>query len=667
MRPAVVPRTSEMRITRHVVRLALAALILPGCKHASPVPARETRAADRPAAAEHASAAGCGDDIVVTVRPAPTGRGGIESQLVMPVERLLRRVPRVARVETATGASFVQFVAHVRPLDRNRADALLRDVISAGRSGDHASGAGALSGRIYRMLAGRDRRKVMSKLPASGPITPASVKGPTMIRLVEALERLDRRELRGRIERAVAHAHLPALGGQDPQILVRSSRRRLILLAARGASPARVAAWMSQLRVAVAQVAGVTDVEPIAPIEPQLRVIVDPHKLRSLGISAAEVAQSLSRALATHSASRASLARLGDTPLRIGHPQRLRVRLRDVADLERGFASSPAAWLKGDRAALLRVEVAAKQLAGLKRAVKKETSPGIKVAISGPLTVSRCGDSGIPRVSGPIALVRVTGNDTDVQHVEKAIREDAILVRGASVLGGQPPDAAPQLEIVRFDTDQSRAAAQARTWLRALASMPGLAAHAAAPTPDALRLVVTFEDAGQRQHVVKAVRTELRHAPASISIGPTPRATPTLAVKVDRAAAARLGVSPADIARAARFALSPQQVGDLHLAAGPVSVVMEIGPQGGSPASRLRGISVRSATGARVSLTQVAQIASPLQAPVARRLDGRPFVAFELSPAGPASKALRAWIQNSLIPRLRAQVHGLDAHLEKTR
>lgn len=596
-----------MRIATTLAGFALAALILPGCKHQV---AHDTRAAGStagtakrgsapPGDAGRGSAPCCGDEIVATVRLALTRPARTASQLVMPVEKRLRGLPGVASVETVITRSRVGFVVHAR----------------------------------------------------------------------KRLDRMETQEqkLRKQIEREVARANLPTLDGEPPRVRTLSGQRRLILIAAHGASPARLKAWSISVQAAVARVSGVAHVEPVAPIQPQVQVTVDPDKLRSFGISTADVANNLSRVLASQPAAHTELARFGDTRLAIGVAKGAHVRLRDVARIERGYASSPAAWFHGHRAALLRVDFAAEPVAGVTRAAKKATSSGIELDISGPVTVSRCGESGIPRISGPVALVRIAGKKTSVQGIDKAVHGDALVVRGAPVLGAPTPEARPEIELVGFETDQNRARTRAGQWLRALASMPDLAADTAAPTADQLRLVVTFQDASERRRIVRLVRAGLRRAPAPISIGPVPEPTPTLAVKVDRAAAARLGVPPADVSQSVRFALSRRDVGDLKLAGGPVQVVVGLARRSGSSTTALRGVFVRSATGARVPLAEVAEIAVSPRPPATRRLDGRPFIPFELLCSSRPSRALRTWIRRALVPQLQSQVPGLDAHVENVR
>jgi multidrug efflux pump subunit AcrB len=438
---------------------------------------------------------------------------------------------------------------------------------------------------------------------------------------------------------------LPA-DAERPLISVAPRGGPTAVLVLRADAPLSVLAGAAAaLRDALERAAGIGRVAPVGLPVRRLVVTADAQRLRAYGLTAAAVAAAIGAPAAPPALApgggQVALRGHGDLP-DLGAlgglvvsvtPGGGPVYLRDVAALEDALASAgSAAIFDGARAVALVVQTrepgpAARLDATVRGAMAAAELPDEVTLWSASALASPCGGRATPAaptaasgrlVSAEVALAPGTSPEQAAAVAARltvALGETpaghlpvAALVGAAPLVGLAISRPAPErLLLLARASDRRAAAAAATHWDRVLDATPGLTLVASSHRPRVEALLVA-PAASRRDEAAAAVLARLRAAGLSTAWVAPGRPQPQVSVQVDAAAAARLGVTAADVAAAARSAQGEEVLAVVAGAVSPVPVVLRVG---GAPApgiEALRRATVTTPAGARVPLSQVARL-----------------------------------------------------------
>lgn len=401
-----------------------------------------------------------------------------------------------------------------------------------------------------------------------------------------------------------------------PQLgMVREARAWVVMLA-QGPVEARMAV-AEVLEQAVLVVPGTRRAHHLGATAAFVSVAPDPARLTALGLDAAMVIEALERALRPLGASVGldDLASL-EIATREGTP----IRLRDVATLadERGQEGSRV-WAGGREADLWVVE--ADDPEAVRKAVSTVPIPaGISIAMLGELLPQGCPSPALGR--------RWEG---DFELLEFALAPGTEAARAAELVAR-----APTLDdAVWWTMDALLDDAAPSDPLRVSVLLPSDSPHRAKLLDWAkgVALELRGDHGPGRTQVVLALRhPDLERIHAGLTavieaargrglvVSTESAFTPQLDVTIDRSAAARLGVSVADVGMRLRATLDTTPVGFIRDGATERPVrVLGVGAGTAAPApERLAGIMVPTPSGVSVPLASVATLAATTQP---RRID----------------------------------------------
>jgi multidrug efflux pump subunit AcrB len=491
--------------------------------------------------------------------------------------------------------------------------------------------------------------------------------------IIEPSSDVDLQNFRGDVVKALDRLSSLPQDTERPVVFTSPGQRRYVVVVAHGRMPLdALRTWTQQVRQRLLEQPNIYNLSMVGAPHREMTIRADPARLRHFGLSATDVAVSVRRSLLPRASEpllrvnkAPTLAELGElelSPSAKGQP----IRLRDVVQLEDGFARLPRARVGGDPAVLLLIpsppDVSDNELSKqVGKVIASTGHPDGKLFSTQPITVSNC-FAGSAIVSGSIAILNVE-EDAGTVRIPSGDIPPTVVLEGASLVGQTEPTET-QTQLIGFVNHPDKATGLIHSWQT---QIPGISPSSSVVAPQPLAVTVLLEHADlavldrSAAHLVTAARANndvlsTHRYPSS--------GRPQLSFKLDREAVAKYGVTPHDVAKLVRTWMYGETVTRFADGRDEVPVILRVGPEhrsGSRPSvEQIRELTLTTPSGAVVPLDQlgtVTQEAGPTW--ILRHNGRRRYVVRIVVDSAKAQRSVNKALRATILAKLEASAPGL--------
>ena len=599
----------------------------------------------------------CRDFLVVQVRYPDAAPTEVDTDVVRKLEEVFLKIPGVRAVHGIARESQAMLVLEPRDLanaERSRIEQLIDQVLDTLDLPNPDS----VRKQVIRVIQ-------REKLPT-----------PDVARILAGLETLDLHDLKSQVRRAMNRiSSLP--NDSEPLIAVQPGRDRFVVVAAFGQiEPFALREWAHTLRDRLQMQPTVQRVELIGDMRREMTIRVDPAMLQKHRLRAADLANTLANMLAPSSmtqpqrADMRDVGQLGRIELAKGTDRPL--YLSDVAHIELTTAKRTTVRVGRDRAILLVVRAAPdlpdrELFANVSRLSRQVAPPQVELFTSRPISVSHCHFRS-PKVSGPIAILEVSGDTTDIARAipaPTASQPPILVLQGASLLAARAHEV-DTAQIISFPPHPRKASQLVRSWQETLAMRPGVSTAVVEPSTGLVTVAIEHRDRAVLDRAATQLESAVRKHREVLSVRRTAGSVDRRMNMQIRDQALASGVTATDVARFMKLALYGQVIARFWDGRDKIPVKVRIGDAGDGEIhelfAQIRYLQLMTPNGRFVPLTQFIDVRIQWSASELYRYNGRNRLVVHIqSTSDKARRAVDAALQSRLLPDLRATVPGLTA------